>query len=138
MLQKICKWLLFKQLGWKTNITVNHPDKFIIALAPHTSNWDFIVGQLYMRSQNMNINFLMKKEWFFWPLGILLRHMGGIPVYRSKHTSMTDHLAQEAKDRRHSITKCRMEERLLLHCSESTDSRSALWRGLRAKAYSVY
>ena len=99
MLQKICKWLLFKQLGWKTNITVNHPDKFIIALAPHTSNWDFIVGRLYMRSQNMNINFLMKKEWFFWPLGILLRHMGGIPVYRSKHTSMTDHLAQEAKDR---------------------------------------
>lgn len=53
----------------------------------------------------MHINFLMKKEWFFWPMGILLRRMGGIPVYRSKHTKITDHLADEAK-RRDSFKLC--------------------------------
>lgn len=90
---------MFKRLGWTLNITVDFPEKFIIALAPHTSNWDFLLGQLYMRSQGMKINFLMKKEWFFWPLGPIFRHMGGIPVYRSKHTSLTDNLANEAKSR---------------------------------------
>ncbi|MBR4368430.1 MAG: 1-acyl-sn-glycerol-3-phosphate acyltransferase, partial [Prevotella sp.] len=36
-------------------------------------------------------------EWFFWPLGPIFKRMGGIPVYRSKHTSMTDNLAETAK-----------------------------------------
>ena len=45
----------------------------------------------------MKINFLMKKEWFFWPLGPLFRRMGGIPVFRQKHTSMTDAMAETAR-----------------------------------------
>lgn len=97
MLQKICRWILYRRMGWTTQITVDHPDKYIICLAPHTSNWDFLMGQLYARAENMKTNFLMKKEWFFWPLGLLFKHLGGIPVYRSKHTSMTDTLAQTAK-----------------------------------------
>ena len=44
MLRKICKWLLYKRLGWEKNVTVSHPDKFIICLAPHTSNADFLLG----------------------------------------------------------------------------------------------
>ncbi len=97
MLQKICRWILYRRMGWTTEITVDHPDKYIICLAPHTSNWDFLMGQLYARAENLKTNFLMKKEWFFWPLGSLFRHLGGIPVYRSKHTSMTDTLAHTAK-----------------------------------------
>lgn len=38
----------------------------------------------------------MKKEWFFWPLGNLFKAMGGIPVWRDKHSSMTDNLANTA------------------------------------------
>ena len=84
-------------MGWRTNISENHPEKFIICLAPHTSNWDFLMGELYMRAEGMRINFLMKKEWFFWPLGIFFRKIGGIPVYRTKKSSMTDNLAEEAQ-----------------------------------------
>lgn len=97
MIKRLCSWLLFKLWGWKMNVTVEHPDKFILCLAPHTSNWDFVLGQLYMRSQGMQINFLMKKEWFIWPLGAIFRSIGGIPVYRSKHTSMTDNLGEAAQ-----------------------------------------
>ena len=97
MWRKFCNWLLYKRRGWHKHITVDHPDKYIICLAPHTSNWDFILGQLYSGAEGWKINFLMKKEWFFWPLGLLFRHLGGIPVYRTKHTSMTDTLAAEAK-----------------------------------------
>ena len=44
----------------------------------------------------MKNNFLMKKEWFFWPLGPLFKRLGGIPVWREKHSSLTDNLAKTA------------------------------------------
>jgi 1-acyl-sn-glycerol-3-phosphate acyltransferase len=54
------------------------------------------LGKAYAGAEKLKINFLMKKEWFFWPLGPMFRRMGGIPVWRSKHTSMTDNLAETA------------------------------------------
>ena len=78
MIQRFCRWLLYKKLGWTKCVTVAHPDKFIICLAPHTSNWDFIIGQLYAQAEGFKINFLMKREWFFWPLGVIFRSLGGI------------------------------------------------------------
>lgn len=97
MWKRFCNWFLYKRWGWTADVTEAHPDKFIICLAPHTSNWDFILGQLYSGALGMKINFLMKKEWFFFPLGILFKRLGGIPVVRQKHTSMTDSMAETAK-----------------------------------------
>lgn len=85
-------------MGWTKEITVSHPDKYIICLAPHTSNWDFVIGQLFSRAEGLKTNFLMKREWFFWPLGPLFRSWGGIPVWRDKKTSMTDNLAASARE----------------------------------------
>lgn len=99
MVRRFCSFLLFKVMGWKVDVTVPMEDKYVIALAPHTSNFDFILGLLYSRAMGFRCDFLMKKEWFFWPLGILMKWLGGIPVYRSKKTSMTDHLAQVARER---------------------------------------
>ena len=96
MLQGFCRWFLYKRLGWKNDITDEHYGKFIICLAPNTSNMDFIIGLLYRTAEDMEINFLMKKEWFVWPLGLLLKKIGGIPVWRDKHTRMTDVLAETA------------------------------------------
>ena len=47
MWQKFCRWLLYRHLGWKKEISVEHPDKYIICLAPHPSNWDMLLGQAY-------------------------------------------------------------------------------------------
>ena len=97
MLKKFSAWLLYQRMGWKATITVAHPKKYIICLAPHTSNLDFLIGQLFARAENMTSGFLMKKEWFFWPLGPILKKLGGIPVWRNKKTSMTDRLAEMAR-----------------------------------------
>lgn len=83
-------------MGYSVNITVPIPDKFVLALAPHTSNWDFIIGNLYSNATGFKCNFLMKKEWFFWPLGYVMRALGGIPVYRSKSMGSTDLMARKA------------------------------------------
>lgn len=37
--------------------------------------------------------FMMKKEWFFFPLGLIFKAIGGIPVDRSRNTSLVDQMA---------------------------------------------
>ena len=106
-------------MGWTADVTEDHPYKFIICLAPHTSNWDFILGLLYSRSIGMKINFLMKKEWFFWPLGPIFKSLGGIPVYRQKKTSMTDAMAETAK---------KADQFRLCITPEGTRSKTAEWK----------
>ena len=97
MTQRLCRWLLYKVLGFTFEETVARPEKCIIALAPHTSNWDFILGLLFSRAEGFRCGFLMKKEWFFWPLGPLFRRIGGVPVHRTKNHSLTDQLAEQAR-----------------------------------------
>lgn len=101
MVSFFCKTVLYKWMGWKENVTASIPDRCIIAIAPHTSNWDFIIGQLYYTAKGKRANFLMKREWFFWPFGLWLRHIGGIPVWRDRKTSLTDRLAELAQKSEH-------------------------------------
>ncbi len=96
MWKNFCRWMLYKRMRWTADVTVDIPKRCIFCLAPHTSNWDFIIGQLYSGAEGMKNNFLMKKEWFFWPLGGLFKRLGGIPVWRDKKTSLTDNLAKTA------------------------------------------
>jgi len=98
MVKKLCRWILYRLWGWKIDVTVDRPNKYILCLAPHTTNWDLLLGELYAHAEGFQCQFLMKKEWFFGPLGPFFRKIGGIPVWRSKHTSMTENLAAIAKD----------------------------------------
>lgn len=99
MLQNFSKWVLYRRMKFRTEITQEFPRKYIIALAPHTSNWDFIIGQLFSRAEGFKCDFMMKRQWFFWPMGCLMRRLGGIPVERSRKMSLTDQLAQVANQR---------------------------------------
>lgn len=76
--------LLLKVFGWKVSITAPPSDKCVICVAPHTSNWDFILGLFAYKSIGREANFLMKDFWFFFPLKYLLKGLGGIPVVRKK------------------------------------------------------
>lgn len=98
MLQSFCKRILYRWMGFSEVVTETRPEKYIIVMAPHTSNWDFVVGTLYARAEGFHCNFLIKKEWFFWPMGILMRKLGGIPVYRDKKTGSTERLATLAME----------------------------------------
>jgi 1-acyl-sn-glycerol-3-phosphate acyltransferase len=82
-MKQISKFLL-KIFGWKTVGGVAPENKCIIIGAPHTSSWDFFISWLYYRSLGGVANVLVKKEIFFWPVGNIIRAMGGIPIDRSK------------------------------------------------------
>lgn len=73
---------ILRLMGWKVSITVPDMPRCIYCVAPHTSNLDFLLGELAIRSVGRKAGFLMKKSWFFWPLGPIFRAMGGVPVDR--------------------------------------------------------
>lgn len=87
-------WHLLARCGWTINNKVELPPKCVVCIAPHTSNWDFVLGVLCRRALGLPIAFFMKKEWFRFPLGCVMRRLGGIPVDRSRHASLTDQMAE--------------------------------------------
>lgn len=50
--------------------------------APHTSVYDFVVGIAYMWTLGVPGHIFIKKEFFRWPLGGLLRRYGCVPIDR--------------------------------------------------------
>lgn len=94
MKQQLCRFIYHRLLGWKTVVTVPFYEKCVICAAPHTSNWDLLIGKLFYGSLGRRASFLMKKEWFFFPLNLVFKAMGGIPVNRGKKNSLVDQLAR--------------------------------------------
>ncbi len=86
-------WIL-KKAGWTFKVNLTMPDKCIIVIAPHTSNWDFILGELAIHSVGMKAGFLMKDTWFFFPVGYLMKALGGIPVNRRQHGNLTQSIVE--------------------------------------------
>ncbi len=86
--------LLLKLMGWKTTASIPSIKKLVICVAPHTSNWDFIIGKLFYTALGGKASFLIKQEWLKPPVGKLLINMGAIGVNRGKNTSLTDQLAK--------------------------------------------
>jgi len=85
---------MLKVLGWKMQGEMPvGVKKMVIIEAPHTSNWDYVYGMFSVMAKGIKINLIIKKESFFWPLGGLLKKLGGIPLDRSAQNKKVDALA---------------------------------------------
>jgi 1-acyl-sn-glycerol-3-phosphate acyltransferase len=93
---------LLRLLGWHIAGEVPDLPKFLVAVAPHTSNWDFVVGMAVMFALDLRLTFIGKHTLFRGPLSPILRWMGGIPVDRSSaHGLVSESIAAFAQtDRR--------------------------------------
>ena len=80
--------ILLKIMGWKLKGIQPEHTKYIIAVVPHTSSKDFVIGRLVATSMRVNVHFLIKKELFFFPYGLLLRALKAIPVNRKAPKQM--------------------------------------------------
>ena len=107
---------VLRALGWRIEGEIPDLPKFVIAVAPHTSNWDFVVGVAAMFALDLRLAFLGKHTLFRGPLGPLLRWMGGIPVDRSSPHGVV----AEAVD-----AFARLDRRILALAPEGTRRRGA-------------
>ena len=91
MFRRICKFYLDKK-GWRFKGTAHiELKKFIVIVAPHTSNFDFFLGIMVRSVLHIDkTKFLGKSQLFKFPHGILFRRMGGYPVERTKKNNLVD------------------------------------------------
>ncbi len=56
--------------------------RVVLIVAPHTSNWDFVVGLFAKLALGLRARFIAKHTLFRGPFGAFLRWLGGMPVNR--------------------------------------------------------
>jgi 1-acyl-sn-glycerol-3-phosphate acyltransferase len=77
------RWILWLA-RWGFEGEIPNLSKGVIIVAPHTSNWDFVIGAAGMLALDLELRYLGKHTLFEGPLGPMFRGLGGIPVDRSK------------------------------------------------------
>lgn len=89
---RLLSLIIFKLYGWKAVDSIKYPSKCIVIAAPHTSNWDFLIGRCYGYIQKIKIKYLIKSELFYPILGFLIKFNGGIPVFRKHNNNLVDQI----------------------------------------------
>ena len=74
--------LLMRFSGWRFEGVLPDIPKVVIAVAPHTTNWDFVIGVIVLWALDLKISFLGKHTLFRGVFGRWMRSIGGIPVDR--------------------------------------------------------
>ena len=103
------QWLgrsLLSILGWKvTGIIKNDQAKnnLVVIVAPHTSNWDGVLGIAALAGLDAKITFIGKDTVFKYGLGPLLRYVGGIPVNRKNPGGIIKDAIDQLKIRKGSL-----------------------------------
>ena len=74
--------MLMRLSGWRFEGLLPDVPKIVIAVAPHTTNWDFVVGVMALWALDIKISFLGKHTLFRGVFGTWMRSIGGIAVNR--------------------------------------------------------
>ncbi len=69
-------------IGWRYAGELPNLPKFVLIVAPHTSNIDFPMGLAPLFALGLRLSFMVKKSLFWEPLGTYLRWLGGTPIDR--------------------------------------------------------
>ena len=93
-MKKLLSKFIFWISGWKVVGEREFPDKCLVIAAPHTSNWDFVVGRCFAYIIGLVPKYLIKGELFFPILGTLIKWNGGIPVYRNSKNNVVDQISE--------------------------------------------
>ena len=103
------QWLgkiLMKLSGWKIKGHISdyyENKKFVAIVAPHTSNWDAVVGWSALAAVDLKVYFIGKHTVFKGLLGKFMKYMGGIPVDRSKPGGLIQDLLNQIKDKKNGL-----------------------------------
>jgi len=70
-------------LGWSFDGELPNVPKQVVIVAPHTSNWDFVIGILALFALGLRAHWIGKHTIFTPPFNRVMEWLGGIPVNRS-------------------------------------------------------
>ena len=122
---KALQWLgrfVLASLGWKVHGKISdefNEKKVVVIVAPHTSNWDGILGVAAIAGLDAKVTFIGKHTAFKYGLGAFLKYMGGIPIDRSNPGGVINDAIEKIK---------RLNGTLLGMSPEGTRSKVEAWK----------
>lgn len=117
---RVLSKLMLKVIRWRVvgSLPSDHK-KYVLIVAPHTSNWDFFLFVLAVSVLRLKPSVLIKSTLFVGPLGWFLRYCGAIPVNRKQTNSLVNYIADIYAER---------EEFVLIITPEGTRSANPNWK----------
>jgi 1-acyl-sn-glycerol-3-phosphate acyltransferase len=76
--------------GWRVEGELPDVGRCVAAVAPHSSNWDFVHAVAVVFALDLRVSFIGKHSLFRGPLGRFMRWLGGLPVDRSRPNGLVD------------------------------------------------
>ena len=90
---------IFWIMGWRISGEFPNRSKIIVALVPHSSNLDFLLTIAVLWGMGLKSSFLIKHTVFWFPLGHILKALGGIPVDRASENGLISQVTEEFQRR---------------------------------------
>lgn len=95
LISRIYLWLA----GWKIDGAIPpEVKKCVLVAVPHTSNFDFPIARAILYVMNINLRYLIKKEWMAFPMGLFFKATGGIGVDRDKNSNLVETIIKIIND----------------------------------------
>tara|TARA_R110000751_G_scaffold2018_8_gene8795 strand:+ start:137802 stop:138428 length:627 start_codon:yes stop_codon:yes gene_type:complete len=110
---------IYRWRGWTLDGHLPDIPKFVIAGAPHTSNWDFVFFTGATAAEGIEPAFMGKHTLFKGVMRNFMLDMGGIPIDRTKRANVVEQVADEF---------ARRDQLALVIAAEGTRSSMGEWK----------
>lgn len=81
-------WL--RLVGWRIDGELPDLARCVVAVAPHSSNWDFVHAVAAVFALGLRVSFIGKHTLFRGSLGRFMRWLGGVPVDRARANGLVE------------------------------------------------
>ncbi|HEY8682392.1 MAG TPA: lysophospholipid acyltransferase family protein [Rhodanobacter sp.] len=92
--RRSCRAVL-RLCGWSLIGEFPGVPRAVLIAAPHSSWWDGVWGLLLKVGIGADVHFMGKQELFRWPLGSLLRRLGGMPIDRDAAKGVVEQMIDQ-------------------------------------------
>nr|WP_301299182.1 1-acyl-sn-glycerol-3-phosphate acyltransferase [Qipengyuania citrea] len=110
---------IYRWRGWTLDGHLPDIPKFVIAGAPHTSNWDFVFFTGATAAEGIEPAFMGKHTLFKGVMRNFMLDMGGIPIDRTQRANVVEQVADEF---------ARRDRLALVIAAEGTRSSMGEWK----------
>ena len=95
--RQLALWAFWLSGWWLEGKLPNLP-KFVIVGAPHRSSWEFWLAMMSIYGLGLRVNWMAKHSLFRWPIGGIMRWLGGIAINRlERHGVVTQSVEEFAR-----------------------------------------
>ncbi len=102
-MKTLLSWIgrcLYFLIGWSYDPLPEYWDKKSVVIGfPHTKNMDTFRALTYIKVAKVNARLLVKASWFFFPMSLLLKSLGGLPIKRNTASGFVGNVVNEFNKR---------------------------------------